>query len=168
MTERFLEQQPAVCAALLSSEVRKTEKEIFTLSENDITCAEEVLKALKPMKDATLVMSEESMPTLSVIAPLHAKLVIGTQENTDDSDTVKEMKAAMAQDLSKRYGNEKDTLYMASAVDPRFKNLPFLAEEETTHIYGLLTDAVVAEMQKCNVSKLDINLHLYNSSLGLV
>ncbi|KAI4793909.1 hypothetical protein KUCAC02_032402 [Chaenocephalus aceratus] len=28
MLERFLEQQPAICAALLSSEVRKTEKDL--------------------------------------------------------------------------------------------------------------------------------------------
>ncbi|CAI5652041.1 unnamed protein product [Oreochromis niloticus] len=87
MIERFLEQQPAICAALLSAEVRKSEKEIFTLGESDITCAEEVVRALKPMKDATLVMSEESMPTLSIIAPLHAKLVMGAQESVDDTPT---------------------------------------------------------------------------------
>ncbi|KAI4786636.1 hypothetical protein KUCAC02_035579 [Chaenocephalus aceratus] len=33
MLERFLEQQPAICAALLSSEVRKTEKDLCTLTE---------------------------------------------------------------------------------------------------------------------------------------
>lgn len=101
--QRFLEQQPAICAALLSAEVKKSEKEIFTLSESDITCAEEVVRALKPMKDATLVMSEESMPTLSIIASLHAKLVMGTQESLDDTPTVKDIKAAILQDLGKRY-----------------------------------------------------------------
>lgn len=80
MIGRFLEQQPAIYATLLSPEVRKWDKDIFTLSEADITYAEEVLK------DATLVMSEESMPTLSIIAPLHAKLVIGTEESLDDTE----------------------------------------------------------------------------------
>ncbi|XP_056414792.1 E3 SUMO-protein ligase ZBED1-like isoform X2 [Hyla sarda] len=148
MTERFLEQQPAICAALLSNEVRKNEKDIFTLTESDITCAEEVLKALKPMKDATLVMSEESMPTLSLIAPLHAKLIMGTERSPDDSDTVKDIKEAIAQDLKKRYANEKETLYMASAVDPRFKNLPFLPADEADDIYARLTEAVEVEIQK--------------------
>lgn len=92
---RVLEQQPAICATLLSNEVRKAEKEIFTLTETDITCAEEILKALKPMKDATLVMSEDSMPTLSIIAPLHAKLVMGTEQGPEDSDTAKDIKAAV-------------------------------------------------------------------------
>ncbi|KAL1276171.1 hypothetical protein QQF64_035794 [Cirrhinus molitorella] len=50
MLQRFLEQQPAICAALLSGEVRKTEKEVCTLSESDITSAEEIVTALKPMK----------------------------------------------------------------------------------------------------------------------
>ena len=153
MIERFLEQQPAICAALLSTEVRRSEKDIFTLSESDITCAEEVLRALKPMKDATLVMSEESMPTLSLIAPLHAKLVMGAEENPDDTQTIKDIKAAIAQDLGKRY-NEKETLYMASTVDPRFKDLPFLSEAEASEIYSRLTNAVVVVIKKQqNVSK---------------
>uniref|UniRef100_A0A8C1U7M1 BED-type domain-containing protein n=1 Tax=Cyprinus carpio TaxID=7962 RepID=A0A8C1U7M1_CYPCA len=111
MVDRFLEQQPAICAALLSTEV--------------------LLKALKPMKDATLVMSEESMPTVSIIAPLYAKLVTGTEEHLDDTQTVKSIKAAIAKDLGKRYaGDEQDILRMASALDPRFKDLPFLSEAE--------------------------------------
>lgn len=154
MIERFLEQQPAIYAALLSSEVRKSEKDVFTLNEADITCAEEVLKALKPMKNATLVMSEESMPTLSVIAPLYSKLVTGTEESLDDTKTAKDIKAAIAQDLGKRYADERETLCMASALDPRFKDLPFLSETEIKETYSRMTDAVVAAIKKQqNVSK---------------
>uniref|UniRef100_A0A8B9H5C0 Zinc finger BED domain-containing protein 1-like n=1 Tax=Astyanax mexicanus TaxID=7994 RepID=A0A8B9H5C0_ASTMX len=148
MIERFLEQQPEICAALLSTEVRKSEKDVFTLSETDITCAEEVLKALKPMKDATLVMSEESMPTLAIVAPLHAKLVMGTEESSEDTQTVKEIKTVIAQDLGKRYGSEKETLCMASALDPRFKDLPFLSEAETNDTYSKINAAVVAAIEK--------------------
>lgn len=112
------------------------------------------------MKDATLVMSEESMPTLSLIAPLHAKLVMGAEESPDDTQTVKDIKAAIAQDLGKRY-NERETLYMASAVDPRFKDLPFLSEAEASEIYSRLTNAVVAVIKKQqNVSKYINILHL--------
>ncbi len=154
MIERFLEQQPAIYAALLSSEVRKSEKDVFTLNEADITCAEEMLKALKPMKNATLVMSEESMPTLSVIAPLYSKLVTGTEESLDDTKTAKDIKAAIAQDLGKRYADERETLCMTSALDPRFKDLPFLSETEIKETYSRMTDAVVAAIKKQqNVSK---------------
>ncbi|XP_056308106.1 zinc finger BED domain-containing protein 4-like [Danio aesculapii] len=37
MLERFLEQQLAICATLLSSEVSKTEKDLCTLTESDVT-----------------------------------------------------------------------------------------------------------------------------------
>lgn len=49
--------------------------------------AKEVLKALKPMKNATVVLSEESTPTLSVIATLYAKLVADTEESLDTHKT---------------------------------------------------------------------------------
>ncbi|XP_078128000.1 E3 SUMO-protein ligase ZBED1-like [Sander vitreus] len=65
MLERFLEQQAAICAALLSSEVRKTEKDLCTLTESDVTTAEVVVSTLKPMKEATQYMSEEKTPTPS-------------------------------------------------------------------------------------------------------
>lgn len=76
-----------------------------------------MLKTLKPMKDATSVMSEESMPIPSITAPLHAKLVMGTEESLDDTQMVKDIKAAIAQDLGKRYVEERETLCMASALD---------------------------------------------------
>ncbi|KAI7802176.1 putative zinc finger BED domain-containing protein 1-like [Triplophysa rosa] len=146
MLQRFLEQQPAICAALLSGEVRKTEKEVCTLSESDITSAEEIVIALKPMKVATLVMSEESTPTVSVVAPLHAQLIHDLQESPTDSTMTKEIKSAICLDLNKRYlyDEEKDVLYVASTMDPRFKALPFLSEVKRQDIY----EKVIAEAAK--------------------
>lgn len=46
MIGRFLEQPPAIYATLLSPEVRKCEKDIFTLSEADITSAKECSRML--------------------------------------------------------------------------------------------------------------------------
>ncbi len=103
MLERFLEQQPAVSTALLAPEVRKQEKDLCTLTEADITAAENVAEALKPLKKATLVMSQEGTPTLSVIAPLRARLLEEMQPAPSDSVMVKEMKSAGRQDLQKRY-----------------------------------------------------------------
>ena len=45
MLKRFLEQQPAICAALLSPDVRKNSTDIFTLNETDIGNAEEIVRA---------------------------------------------------------------------------------------------------------------------------
>ncbi|KAE8277862.1 hypothetical protein D5F01_LYC24100 [Larimichthys crocea] len=86
MLQRFLEQQVAITAALLSNEVRKNEKDICTLSEADITAAEEIVAAMKPMKIATVVMEEEKTPTLSGVAPVHAHLIQELQESPGDSN----------------------------------------------------------------------------------
>lgn len=96
MLERFLVQQPAIYAALLSTEVRKSEQDIFALSEADSTCRGSAQGNQTSEGDASLVMSEESMPILSIIAPLHAKPVTGTEESLDDTQTVKDIKAAVA------------------------------------------------------------------------
>ncbi|KAJ4938117.1 hypothetical protein JOQ06_002743 [Pogonophryne albipinna] len=143
MLERFLEQQPAICAALLSSEVRKTEKDLCTLTESDVTTAEEVVSALKPMKEATQYMSKEKTPTLSVIAPLQDTLINGLKPIEGESAVIKEMKAAMSGDLQKRYIDLKATLHACSAMDPRFKSLPFLTENQRQEVY----DGLIAEAQ---------------------
>lgn len=138
MLQRFLEQQPAIHAALLSAEVRKTEKEICTLSESDITAAEEVVTAMKPMKVATLVMSQETTPTLSVVAPLHAQLIHDLQDSPTDSNLTREIKSAVCQDLKKRYLDEQETLCVASPMDPRLKALPFLSEDQRQDICAII------------------------------
>ncbi|KAI4797683.1 hypothetical protein KUCAC02_024923 [Chaenocephalus aceratus] len=143
MLERFLEQQPAICAALLSSEVRKTEKDLCTLTESDVTTAEEVVSALMPMKEATQYMSKEKTPTLSVIAPLQDTLINGLQPIEGESAVIKEMKAAMSGDLQKRYIDLRATLHACSVMDPRFKSLPFLTENQRQEVY----DGLIAEAQ---------------------
>ncbi|KAK7878079.1 hypothetical protein WMY93_031275 [Mugilogobius chulae] len=107
--ERFLEQQPAICAALLSPEVRRcgSSTDISALNEADVTNAEEIAQALKPMRDATHIMSEESTPTLSVVAPLNAQMLNDTLPDCSDSPVIHEIKQAINRDLSKRYTKEQ-------------------------------------------------------------
>ncbi|KAI4791864.1 hypothetical protein KUCAC02_033757 [Chaenocephalus aceratus] len=143
MLDRFLEQQPAICAALLSSEVRKTEKDLCTLTESDVTTAEEVVSTMKPMKEATQYMSKEKTSTLSVIAPLQDTLINGLKPIEGESAVIKEMKAAMSGDLQKRYIDLRATLHACSAMDPRFKSLPFLTENQRQEVY----DGLIAEAQ---------------------
>ncbi|XP_054592246.2 E3 SUMO-protein ligase ZBED1-like [Nothobranchius furzeri] len=148
MLERFLEQQPAISAALLSPEVRRNEKDLCSLKEEDITDAEDVVRALKPMKKATEVMSEEKSPTLSMIAPLRALLLKEMTSLPEDSKVVKDMKNEIKKNLSTRYVNQTAMLHAASAVDPRFKALPFLGEEEQEHTFSRLQAEAVGGMEE--------------------
>lgn len=103
MAERFLEQQPAICATLLSPEVRRTESDLCTLNETDVSNAEDTVNALKPMKDATTLMSEESNPTVCLIAPLNAQLLHNMSDTIGESPMIHEIKHAIKADLLKRY-----------------------------------------------------------------
>ncbi|CAI5642216.1 unnamed protein product [Oreochromis niloticus] len=127
MLQRFLEQQPAICAVLLSPEVRKSSTDIFTLNETDIGNTEEIVRAFKSMQVATTVMSEEKNLTLSLVAPLLAQLLHDSQDNIV----------------------ERNTLHTASALDPRFKTLPFLSLEERQQTYArVVAEAITLQEEK--------------------
>ncbi|XP_026138409.1 zinc finger BED domain-containing protein 1-like [Carassius auratus] len=104
------------------------------------------------MKEATQYMSKEKTPTLSVVAPLQDTLINGLKPIEGESAVIKEMKAAMAGDLQKRYIDLKATLHACSAMDPRFKSLPFLTEDERQEVYdGLIVEAARMSMQPSEI-----------------
>jgi hypothetical protein len=74
--------------------------DIHTLSESDITAAEDMVKLLGPVRTATTIMCEEKQPTLSVIAPLRAKLLVHYRITEEDSALLGEMKATLSRELS--------------------------------------------------------------------
>ncbi|XP_028430301.1 zinc finger BED domain-containing protein 1-like [Perca flavescens] len=164
MLLRFLEQQPAVCAALLSPEVRKSSTDVFTLNESDIGNAEEIARALKSMQVATTVMSEEKNPTRSLVPPLLAQLLRNTQDNSGDTALIRDVKQSICQDLKKRYASaaEKNTLYTASSLDPRFKTLPFLSPEERQDTFArVVAEAVTLqeEIRLQTISEPEVQEH---------
>lgn len=138
MLERFLEQQAAVCASLLDKKLRKLSNDVHTLNEVKITVAEDMVKLLSPVKTSTTIMCEEEQPTVSVFAPLQAKLFKHFTATAEDSSVITEMKQAMAKDLEHRYMDVRQVLYRASSLDPRFKKLPFLSEEERDATFQFL------------------------------
>ncbi|RXN18620.1 zinc finger BED domain-containing 1-like protein [Labeo rohita] len=147
--DRFLEQQP-----LLSPEVRRREKDLCTLTEEDITVAEDIVKALQPMKSATLVMSGENTATLSVNAPLHTQILDETRSSDRDSAVFKELRSAMQDNL--KCENLKEKLHVASALDPRFKSVPFISEEEQDDTFtSLISEMVTLEQVKAHDQECD-------------
>ncbi|XP_049930768.1 E3 SUMO-protein ligase ZBED1-like [Epinephelus moara] len=139
MLERFLEQQAAVCASLLDRKLRKGANDVQTLSEGDISTAEDLVKLLGPVKSATTIMCEEQQPKVSMIAPLKAKLLEHYSISEEDSTLVTEMKQTMTKELQQRYVDVQQVLLRASALDTRFKKLPFLSEKERDATFQCLT-----------------------------
>lgn len=48
----------------------------------------------------------------------------------EDSTLTKHLKMAMREDLEKRYKEDREVFQITTAVDPRFKDFPFLEENE--------------------------------------
>ncbi|XP_041834229.1 E3 SUMO-protein ligase ZBED1-like [Melanotaenia boesemani] len=143
MVERFLEQQAAVAAALLSADIRRNACEIDTLDSSDIRDAEDVVKFLKPLKTATTVLSDEHNPTVSLILPLKHMIEQTMRQYEDDSVTVTSIKAAILSNLSDRYAREYHHLLECTAVDPRFHTLPHLEENQRQDVFQRLKDKAV-------------------------
>lgn len=83
---------------------------------------------------------QESMPTLSIIAPLHAKLVMGTEQSPDNSDTAKDIKAA----IGPKRGRPCAWRWLLTVSS----RIYLFSLKQTADIYSRLTNAVVAMIQK--------------------
>lgn len=94
---------------------------------------------MAPVKVVTTVMCEEEQPTISMIAPLRAKLQKHFEATDEDTALITEMKMAFKNDFEKRYTDVLDFLHTASAIDPRFKTLPFLSDHEAERIFTSLS-----------------------------
>ncbi|XP_029913137.1 zinc finger BED domain-containing protein 1-like [Myripristis murdjan] len=147
MLERFLEQQPAVFATLMSRELRKGE-EVNSLNEKDICNAEDIVRLMAPVKVVTTILCEDEMPTVSMIAPLRAKLKKHFEAADEDTPLITEMKKAFKNDFEKRYTHLEDLLYTASAIDPRFKTLPFLSDDDAERIFISISAEATALLNK--------------------
>lgn len=145
MLERFWEQQPAVLNALLSRKLKRGEV-MVSLTEDDMTLILEVIKLMSPLKVATTLLSEEKNPTISMIAPIQAKLQRHFQPDESDLLVISQMKERFRLDFDGRYAYLQDLLYYASALDPRFKDLAFLDDNEAKDLIFMKLTAEVVQM----------------------
>ncbi|KAK6169740.1 hypothetical protein SNE40_020731 [Patella caerulea] len=146
MVERYVEQQPAIQATLLSKDIRKKETDLPSLSDS----AEEIISIMKPIKTATVVMCGEETPTISIVSPLYHKLLNSFSNPVSERcRAIEIMTSAMKSDFEKRYsGNGVDSfLHKVSALDPRFKALPYLSPVQRDLIFNLVFTEALQQHQ---------------------
>lgn len=66
-----------------------------------------------------------------MISPIQAKLKRHFQPDDSDLPVISQMKERFRQDFDGRYTYLQDLLHYASALDPRFKDLAFLDDNDT-------------------------------------
>lgn len=141
MLARYLEQQAAVSAALSSPEIRRNAREIDTLDNTDISDVEDIVKLLKPLKTATKVVCDEKEPTVSLIMPLKYMIEQSMSPDENDTQTIASMKSAILLNISDRYsGDCNDMLQECTALDPRFRSLSHLNNEQRESVYARIRE----------------------------
>ena len=124
MLQRLIEQQTAISAVLVEGKDRH-----LMLESGDWEVVEMLVELLKPFQQATTLMGAVKYPTLSTVKPLLYKLITKTLKITDeDSVTCKTVKQEIKKDLEDRYHQPavEKIINMATFLDPRYKELPFI------------------------------------------
>ena len=90
------------------------------LAPEDLASLKCVKDVLIPWKRMTVLMSAETYPTLSLVAPSIHALLTSLKQTDTDSDAIREIKTAMKKDLFTRYQQQdiKIMLLRASFLDP--------------------------------------------------
>ncbi|XP_052408630.1 E3 SUMO-protein ligase ZBED1-like [Carassius gibelio] len=135
---------------LLDKDLKLSVKNVTMLNDSEQKLAEELIQVLTPLKTVTTLMSSETTPTISMIHPLKEMILKSMSPGDQDSATVKEAKAAIINDLAMRYTdpNLHDYLQIATALDPRFKSLPYLDEDSRDKLYRNIINEILEHEQQ--------------------
>ena len=130
MIDRLLQQQQPVCAALI--EVKKAD---LTPSDGEITVMKTLMEVLQPIVQITEAIGGEKLATVSTVRPLlHKLLSLHLIESSSDSPLAKTIKKTLMADLKDRYNGVMNLINTACLLDPRFKTLAFLADNDKKKI----------------------------------
>ena len=101
-------------------------------SESEFSTMETFVAVMKSLVEITEAIGAQKWVTISATCPLlHKLLNIEFQPASSDSSLKKSMKRVMHSNLEHRYtGPKLEPLNKAAFLDPRFKLLKFLSEEE--------------------------------------
>ena len=145
MINRILEQQQPICATLI--EIRKPE---LMPTDTEISTMEDFVDVMKPIVEITEKIGGERQVTVSAVRPLVHKLLTNYLDITaEDSCVKKEIKKTVKLDLESHYQDTQvgELLNKACFLNPRFKSLSFLTEEERRYI-RLLLEGETAELRQ--------------------
>ena len=142
MLERLCEQLPAITAVATEKDIDfkcNIKSKIYTFEEQ--TVIELLIEVLQPFKRATVLLSGEKTPTLTLVLPTIIKLECALLEKPDDPASIKKVKEAMSQNFQKRKPTVETHLtsyQLASLLDPRTKTLAFMCLQERGDIHQQL------------------------------
>ena len=101
-----------------------------------MAACKDLVKCLEPFETATTFFSAEKHSTISCVIPIICGLLDQLRDSAEDAVAMKYFKASVREDLISRFHIRtshdwvKEWIIVATTIDPRFKSLRFLAEDE--------------------------------------
>ncbi len=147
MVERFLEQRPAILAAVLDPQVkRQSDNHILQADLDDVGVikCQEYVDQMKHLYDVTLAISGGSIPSISLILPLQASQRKNFTVNPGDSNFVTGHKKLVTKSLQIRYTDPKVLEYVqeASILAPETKSKACISVEAWVRMEDKLADVI--------------------------
>ena len=128
MIECLLKLKVPLIAVLDSDENRS-----LLLKDHQWALASEVVCVLQPFERATVVLSGQEYPTLSLVLPVISGLCKALNEPpaAAASNTIKSFRQHLSRELRQKFeALPTSTSSLAAAVDPRFRSLSFLKDDD--------------------------------------
>ena len=138
MIRSLLENRWPVIAVLSDETVTKRQYRYLDLSSDNWVILEDLTEVLEPLEVATVFLSKETNVSLSSVLPVVNGLVSKLATTANDSHIILEFKTKVVADLKQRWKlDELDTdglSVLATALDPRFRQLKFLSNEQRSEV----------------------------------
>lgn len=92
-------------------------------------------------------MSSEQQPTVSMVMPLQHTILTSMKHSDTDSKIIKDVKSAIKENFEERYSDPRLQQFLneSTALDPRFKTLPNLADISWKVIFNCLEEKIFQE-----------------------
>ncbi len=142
MCRRLLTIFPALYAVLFD---RKANHLLLDASETEKL--QDLVQVLTPFEEATKMVSSAKSPTAGLVLPIIAQMKSRDLAlHDDDSNMIKSVKRAILNDLNKRYllASEQQLLGLCSVVDPRWKKLSWMSNNERVRVHNALEEEALA------------------------
>ncbi|KAL4219493.1 hypothetical protein ACF0H5_022070 [Mactra antiquata] len=126
----------------LGKRTKELETRMYTYSERDDIVS--LISVLEPFKNATEMLSSDTIPTHGLILPALKKLNKVLSISSDDIDMIKDIKTVMNTQLQDRT-TDMDATLIACKLTPSIRHMSFSTEEEKLRAVELLNE----ELLKC-------------------
>jgi len=143
MLERLCEQRWPISAVLSDPNITRRADRSLDLTTEQWAIAEDTATILQPFVTLTEMLSkEENVSTISAVLPLLSKiknefLTVGAI----DSTATKALKRKLTEEIDRRweFSDPTDAAVLGAALDPRYKRLKWLSDEEKQAVRMELT-----------------------------